>query len=195
MVGRWPGGAPLVLSPKFDDPTLQKENNFKFHNLDSNGHACPFGAHIRRANPRDQIFAGRSAQVSEEMVRKHQMLRRGRIYGRPFVENMDPLEMCAQHKDDLEDRGLHFICIVANIARQFEFVQSVWFFNPVFGNMHGEVDPMFGPRRVEPPYNKSFTCQGKPFNRTYNNLPDFTRMVGGGYFFLPGLKAIDYICS
>ena len=35
------------------------------------------------------------------------------------------------------EHGLHFICIVANITRQFEFVQNSWVRNTKFDALTG----------------------------------------------------------
>lgn len=55
MVGRWPSGAPLALSPEHDDPELAADphrvNNFLYRENDDRGFRCPAGAHIRRINP------------------------------------------------------------------------------------------------------------------------------------------------
>ncbi|MDQ3809271.1 MAG: peroxidase, partial [Chloroflexota bacterium] len=55
MVGRWPSGAPLVLAPYEDDPSLASANDFMYHYLDELGLNCPIGAHVRRAHPRDSL--------------------------------------------------------------------------------------------------------------------------------------------
>ena len=55
LVGRWPSGAPLVKAPDRDDPALADDNDFGYHHADPLGLACPLGAHIRRANPRDSL--------------------------------------------------------------------------------------------------------------------------------------------
>jgi len=56
LMGRWRSGAPLVLAPDKDDPSLgadfQRNNAFTYADMDPNGYACPLGAHIRRMNPR-----------------------------------------------------------------------------------------------------------------------------------------------
>src|SRR5258705_10107127 len=56
LVGRWRSGAPLTLAPDVDDPTLgadlKRNNDFDYSN-DPHGRQIPFGAHIRRMNPRD----------------------------------------------------------------------------------------------------------------------------------------------
>ena len=46
MVGRWPGGAPLVRSPDADDPALADANDFSYHHEDRDGLRCPPGAHV-----------------------------------------------------------------------------------------------------------------------------------------------------
>ena len=57
----------------------------------------------------------------------------------------------ARRPDDGEDRGLHFICVNANIARQFEFVQRAWVGSPKFAALYDDADPLIGrhasPRR------------------------------------------------
>ena len=57
---------------------------------DAVGLACPVGAHIRRANPRDALGAGRDDEASVTMVRKHQMVRRGRPFGPPVSTTLEP---------------------------------------------------------------------------------------------------------
>ena len=48
LLGRWRSGAPLVLSPDKDDPTLandpQRNNNFNYKQMDPHGYACPLSA-------------------------------------------------------------------------------------------------------------------------------------------------------
>src|SRR5262249_54194996 len=56
-MGRWRSGAPLVLAPDKDDPTLgadlKRNNDFNYKHTDPHGYAVPLGPHIRRMNPRD----------------------------------------------------------------------------------------------------------------------------------------------
>ena len=113
MVGRWRSGAPLVLSPEHDDPTLgadpNRNNSFTYSD-DMEGLKCPFSAHIRRINPRDALKEDLVA------VNHHHILRRGTNYGPPLPEGA--LE------DDGEQRGGVFVLVGAHIKRQFEFLQS-----------------------------------------------------------------------
>jgi Dyp-type peroxidase family len=196
MVGRWPGGAPLVTSPDADRPEHAIDNEFTYAN-DLVGLCCPPGAHIRRANPRDVLaFEDRSHAASMLMVRKHQMIRRGRAFGRPVSVTMDPREiLAARAKPDGERRGLHFICLVGNISRQFEFVQRAWIHSANFDALFKDGDPISTARRPDghPNPNDEFTCPAKPVRRKYKHMPQFTRLVGGGYFFLPGIAALRFI--
>jgi len=55
MMGRWPSGAPLVLSLDRDDPALERDpvhnNNFLYYVDDPKGLRCPSGAGIFRGTP------------------------------------------------------------------------------------------------------------------------------------------------
>jgi len=92
--------------------------------------------------------------------------------------------------DDDRERGLHFICLNANIARQFEFVQHTWVNNPKFDGLYDDVDPLIGRRG---PDGATFTIPGTPFRERVTGLPSFVTVRGGGYFFLPGVRAIQYL--
>ncbi|MEW8585806.1 MAG: hypothetical protein AB2531_08570, partial [Candidatus Thiodiazotropha sp.] len=96
------------------------------------------------------------------------------------------------------ERGLHFICLVANISRQFEFVQDTWSMNSRFNGMRQESDPLLGGR--EPLINgENSDCfrlgQTDGPARKVCGLPRFVRVRGGGYFFMPGMRALKYIAS
>jgi len=59
IVGRWPDGTPLEMSPDGPDPELvkdpQTERGFCFWRRYGPGCAVPWGAHVRRVNPRDSF--------------------------------------------------------------------------------------------------------------------------------------------
>jgi hypothetical protein len=44
---------------------------------------------------------------------------------------------------------LYFICLNADLERQFEFVQQTWVDNPVFAGLFFETDPLIGHRGDE----------------------------------------------
>ncbi|MBC7978592.1 MAG: peroxidase [Myxococcales bacterium] len=201
MVGRWPSGAPLLTCPAHDDPRHANDNRFGFAG-DPTGNRCPLGSHIRRSNPRDQLPVDHSAEDSVTMVRKHQLLRRGRTFGAPLAETMRPADFLAAGASApaaLRDqpRGLHFLCLVGHISRQFELVQSAWISAANFGGLFADGDPLIGARRPAPDDNANddFTCQAAPVRRKYHGLPQFTRLVGGAYFFLPSITALRFLAG
>ena len=171
IVGRWPSGAPVALTPDQDDPELASAE-FGYHNIDRDGLRCPLGAHIRRANPRDSLEPHPGTDRSLASTDRHRLLRRGRSYS----------------LDDGE-RGLYFLCLVANIARQYEFVQHSWINSPVFNGLQDQPDPLVGSRSGA----ATFVEPTLPVRRRHAGLPEFVRMCGGGYFFLPGVSALRYL--
>lgn len=212
MVGRTRDGKPLV--PKDTKPipgisTQNEENHFSY-DFDKKGNLCPIGAHVRRVNPRTGDlpprvtgFMGRlmsklgfSQKQEEDLVastRFHRILRRGRSYG-SLLSPMDAIKPDAK----VEERGLQFMCLSANILRQFEFVQSAWSMSSKFSGLQNESDPLLGNR--EALLNGERTDQ---FNRPkakgvtdkIYDLPKFVTVKGGAYFFMPGLSAVKYIVS
>ena len=206
-----PPGAPIVpLSGEAipgvgPDPDDIRRNQFTFHN-DVDGTACPYGAHIRRANPRNAdlpegtrgLFArlirilgyGRRHPHDDLIAstRFHRILRRGREYA---------FETADAGGDRVVQRGLRFICLNANISRQFEFIQAAWLANPKFEGLD-EGDPLVANRKP--------LATGRPsdtFTRPQPNglcrrsaaLPQFVTVRGGAYFFLPGLRALRYFAG
>ena len=173
MVGRWPSGAPLIDAPDQDVPTLGDDNGFGFQ-ADPLGLVCPIGAHIRRANPRDSLAPNPASSLNTSDL--HRLLRRGRSYeaagnGRP-------------------ETGLYFLCLAANLSRQFEFVQHSWLNNTTFGGLYDDTDPLAGTRQ---PAGATFTVPQRPVRRRYRGVPQFVRTRGGAYFFLPGISALRYL--
>ena len=105
-----------------------------------------------------------AATRSFEINRRHRIVRRGREYGPPL-----PLEQ-ALTGDDSAERGLHFICLNANIARQFEFVNHTWLNNPKFGELYDDADPFFAPGLLHDPHRRrprarDATCRGSSSSR------------------------------
>jgi Dyp-type peroxidase family len=133
MVGRWPDGTPVELSPDKPDPELAKDpsRNLDFrYGDDPLGARCPMGAHIRRANPRDATGFGGL------LSNRHRIIRRGVMYG----------DWMPEGSTDDGTRGLLFIAFNASIERQFEFVQQQWM---NFGNdfcLGNDRDPLIGNR-------------------------------------------------
>jgi len=216
MVGRHRNGTPLATSANEpiqgidEDELRSKANQFTFDD-DPHGQLCPIGAHIRRANPRTGDFpAGVSGLVSrlirifgfgrrhprDDLIastRFHRILRRGRAYG-PVLLPDDAVKADAP----VAERGLQFICIGANISRQFEFVQNAWSMSAKFAGLPTESDPLQGNR--EPllsgePTDRFTLPQANAPARCIKSLPQFVTVSGGAYFFMPGIKALQYIAG
>src|SRR5262249_8876812 len=216
FVGRTRDGVPLVpiddhsIEGIGTDPEEIRLNRFTFDG-DPAGAGCPFGAHVRRANPRNADYPGRPTGLRRTLadlgfgpkgfrddlmssVRFHRILRRGREYG-PSLSIADAL---APAPPGDPERGLHFICLNANISRQFEFLQNAWVVNTKFSALTGESDPLMGTREPRPgcPVADAFTVQKNGSIRTrVSALPQFVTVRGGAYFFLPGLRALRYIAT
>jgi Dyp-type peroxidase family len=190
MVGRWPSGAPLVLAPGDDDPALAQANDFAYFQHDRNGTRCPIGAHIRRANPRDSLDPSPGTAASYAINRRHRILRRGREYGTQLTPE-EALSGGGANAHE-EDRGLQFICLNGNIARQFEFVNDTWLNEPKFAGLYDDADPLVGPSR---PHGGTFTLQSDTVRERVTDVPRFVSVRGGAYFFLPGIAATRYLAG
>jgi Dyp-type peroxidase family len=189
MVGRWPSGAPLVLSPNSDDPKLAEMNDFLYAQADSSGAKCPMGSHVRRTNPRD-VFTSNPREAIL-LAKRHRLIRRGRPYGPPLAASLNPADYLKPAPEDpKEDRGLYFIGINGDLSRQFEFIQQTWINNPKFAGLYNDADPLMGDHF--PPGKGVFTIQGDVRERV-TNIRRFVHVRGGAYFFMPGLRAVRYL--
>jgi Dyp-type peroxidase family len=197
-IGRWPSGAPLMLSPDGDDPRLGSRDDF-FYADDPDGLRCPLGSHIRRTNPRDVLRPYPRAQ-SLSMTEAHRLLRRGRAYGTPLFEprllqhgsSADVFNALANLEDDGQPRGVHFFCVNASLKSQFEFVQQAWCNNPRFGGLKDNVDPLTSSPCPEDSPSRMTIPQDDGALRT-NPLPRFVTVKGGAYLFLPSLTALRFL--
>lgn len=213
MVGRKMDGTPLLPDSAHPItgtvPDKDTQNQFTFES-DSDGIRCPFGAHIRRANPRNADLPSSNTLFTRLLhtlgfgnpsyrddviasTRFHRMLRRGREYG----PKLSPEEAVADGPDRGE-HGIHFICVVANILRQFEFVQNSWIMGTKFDAMTGESDPLIGNREAVAGCQStdSFSLpQNGGVRVCITNMPQFVTVRGGAYFFLPSISAIRYLAS
>ncbi len=197
MVGRWPSGASLVHAPQKDLPDILNKDDFTYHATDEAGHKCPFGAHIRRTNPRDSLEPEPGTEKSLAFSDRHRLLRRGRPYGKPFDPSVNPENVLTNLDKEQAPvaRGLHFICLNANIGRQFEFVQHTWANNPNFNGLYKDPDPIIGSRSMNGLKSAQFTIQQPTVRCQLSQLPDFVQTRGGGYFFMPSRRALNFIVS
>ena len=186
MMGRWPGGAPLVKFPDKDPGIISDDNNFNYVETDKYGLKCPFGAHTRRTNPRDN-FEETGPAESLQLTRKHRILRRVRSYGEPYVGSPTNTEPNGEV-------GLLFGCFNADISRQFEFIQYTWANYPKFKQLYADPDPFIGVREnPEQGTEQNFTIPQATANKYITGLKSFVTVKGGGYFFFPSITTIKYL--
>ncbi len=141
-----------------------------------------FGYGLRHA--RDDLIAS---------TRFHRLLRRGRAYG-ILVPDDEALHPASPG----EEIGLRFVCLNANISRQFEFVQTAWVAGTKFGGLTQESDPLLGNRQPVAgcPVTANFSVpQQSGANLRLREVPQFVTVRGGAYFFLPSLSALRYLAS
>ena len=178
-VGRTLNGDPLSPGAPLPPQDGQPSNSFGYLARDSHGFGCPIGSHIRRANPRDGLAPWpESAQPMLQAANNHRILRRGRKFGRSIAN---------PRVADGQDRGLLFMALNTDLERQFEFVQQNWILNQTFAVLYDETDPIVGPRGP-------FTIPATPLRRRAK-VETYIQLVGGEYFFLPSLPALDYLAS
>lgn len=208
MVGRELSGAPLCgLGRATIMGANDPRNAFQFAK-DPDGRLCPIGAHIRRVNPRsgddpqgrhgflrDLIstvgLSGTAMHDAVASARFHRLLRRSRSYGPTIVP-----QAAMQGTGADQEAGLHFICLNASLARQFEFVQGAWASSAKFAGLAAEHDPLLGNRLPlaggQPTDAFSYTATGG-CPRVISGLPQFVTVRGGAYLFLPGLRGLAQI--
>jgi Dyp-type peroxidase family len=180
MVGRWPSGAPLMLTPEQDAPELgsdpQQMNNFTYAQ-DPKGLRCPIGAHIRRMNPRD------TALEVMTNVKIHRIIRHGTSYGPPLPEGVVD--------EDGKERGIFFIFLSAKAPETFEFLKKEWINTGNFLGLGIEEDPIAGEHTGA----GMFTIPMKPIRRRLQGMERFTVTRGGEYGFVPSLSALRWLAS
>jgi deferrochelatase/peroxidase EfeB len=165
----------LLAADEYNFP----QNAFGFRKVDPQGHGCPLGSHVRRSNPRDGLAPNlASAPTLLNAANNHRILRRGRKYGTTLHD---------RNLDDGQERGLLFMCLNTDIARQFEFVQQTWLLNRNFATLFDETDPLVGPKG-------RFTIPEEPLRRIVE-VETFIQSAGGEYFFLPSIPALNYLAS
>jgi Dyp-type peroxidase family len=157
VLGRWPDGTPLSLSPDKPDRAIaisrERANHFDYSD-DPHGRKCPLGAHVRRTNPRNGLPGGAEVTMRRRIIRR----------GMPYQED--------------GRQGLLFIAYSASIKEGFETIQRLWCLDgaafglgdepdyllqqPRDGKLSGMVvnhDPD-NPQRIEPPREPFVTVRG-----------------------------------
>lgn len=197
MVGRWRDGTSIIRQSRpplaSDDGNHHSppDNDFLFRPEDPVGLSCPYGAHIRRANPRESlaielptptrepdipVTENTAAALSQlAITNRHRILRVGRGY---------------EAQDGLEKPGLMFMCLNSDIERQFEIVQNTWLLGSSFHGLENETDPLLGVGS-----NRRMTIPMPDAPLILKDLPQLTRLLGASYFFLPSRRAMSYLAQ
>jgi Dyp-type peroxidase family len=204
MVGRWPNGAPMTVwsayQPADEDPKRPRNDAFLYA-ADPDGNGCPIGAHVRRANPRDSV-PQLDAQKSIQTSKQRRILRRGRTYGAPLPGALarggpDPVQVARTPEDQDFGRGIHFLCLVSDLERQFEFIQQTWVGSRKFAGLGNDADPLLSNPYLPPdppsPRASDFVIQRDGLNQRIVALPRFVTVRGSAYFFMPSGRAIQYL--
>jgi deferrochelatase/peroxidase EfeB len=202
-VGRWPDGTPLVLSPDANNPEIAddpyRRNGFVFRKPlapavltkadgtsvsfpgaagDAVGTACPFFAHVRKVNPRDDAVDFGSSGVTLQF----QMLRRGIPFGKIWPG-----------QNDGEERGLLFISYQTSIANQFHQLMTRWVNEKAAPLPGSGIDPLIG---VDAPQGRGLQRR-KPDGTFARALLSGTwvRATGAVYAFTPGIGTLRRIIA
>ncbi|MGN6764635.1 MAG: cytochrome P450 [Rhizobiaceae bacterium] len=170
MVGRWQDGSSLVRNPN-GRPNRGPDNDFAFAAEDPQGLQCPLGSHVRRSNPRDSL--GSDPEIQLRINNRHRILRCGRTYEKG------------------QEVGLLFMCLNADIERQYEFMQQTWVSSAFVQGLAGEKDPTIGANEGT----GSFSIPVGEGRVLLRDLPSFVTTRGGGYFFMPSRSSLRYLLS
>jgi deferrochelatase/peroxidase EfeB len=209
MAGRWQDGVPLMAAPTFEAWQAFREKraaaekaddtatlaalrralvDFTF-GKDSVGAACPFGAHIRRANTRDMLdpllSSGDPQKLNGSVLNnRRRILRRGLPYGEAPAQG-----------DDSDEHGIVLMAKCASLFRQFEFVQQQWLQYGLDFNAGNDTCPIVG-NHFE---GNKFVIAADPGSGKppffVADLPQFVETRGGEYFFMPSMTALRMIAQ
>lgn len=177
VIGRWRNGSPLELSPDGPDEATRDGEDFGYA-ADPAGLKCPFSAHTRVANPRDQ-------QVDDSDRPVPRLIRRGVPYGPP-----------AGAGDAGADRGLIGLFLCGALASQFELLYG-WMnannFSNVFSPGFDTQDAVVASRAVPgaDPYFRIPTANGE----IKVSLPEFLTTRGTAYCLLPSIASLQGIAA
>jgi len=183
LVGRFEDGTPVTLSDESGLINSGKLNGFNYSHdyrgdgkIDTNGSKCPFHAHIRKVNPRDE---------ENFPADPHIMARRGIPYGERSDASFENTDLMPE-----KEVGLLFQSYQADIANQFEFLQETWANNPAFPQQADGIDPIIGQSSsVKPTVSTGLfpVKWGDDATKKSANFNQFVKLKGGEYFFTPSI--------
>ena len=180
LLGRWHDGRVVdAASPNQPGPDHSPQSNAELNDFDfstdKQGLGCPFGAHIRRMNPRaDPVVP----------FRRRPLLRRGIPYGPPT--SADTAEL---------DRGLLGLFFCASLEDQFEHLVSEWGNKNPFGvpNHSTAKDPLIG--NHEGSGGQYDIPLGGGANKPLSGFTPFVTTRGTLYTLFPSLPALRVLAG
>ena len=179
LVGRWPDASPLALTPDRPEPALgldpDRVNAFDYSD-DPEGLRCPLGAHIRRTNPRCGLAS------DDALTARQRIVRRGMTYGPPLAEGVP---------DDGADRGIFFVAYMADIERQYEFIQANWCNDGDAIHVGHDRDPFVG---SAPGDHHKFTIPGD-VPKFVHPLAELVTTRGGEYLWVPSIDGLRRLAN
>ncbi len=181
-VGRFQDGTPVINYQTAQTSGARNPNNFNYDG-DLKGSRCPFHSHVRKTNPRGDTgrIAGGAVPLDEEKM--HRIVRRGTSFGAPTPQEAGET-----------GSGTLFLCFMADIDNQFNFIQKVWANSKDFVDRGVGSDPVIGNNKPE---SETYKWPA-PWGTTNQQEADFThhvKMIGGEYFFAPSMSFLKRIAD
>jgi deferrochelatase/peroxidase EfeB len=194
LMGRWRNGSPLILSPDAPNPATQDGELFGYTEPNDpstykdvlSTNKCPYSAHTRVANPRDEHLTPIEGTAPPRIVR------RGVPYG-PTLTGIT---------DDGKDRGLIGLFLCGSFSRQFEKIYGWMNTNNFASDLAGlstyPQDAVLGNRNPTSlgNINTNFTIPMANQNPVLvSQLPLLIETRGTAYCLLPSLTTIRLLAG
>jgi Dyp-type peroxidase family len=186
IVGRFEDGTPVEVNGEAGMIGNSVYNNFNYDLADAS--RCPYHAHIRKTNPRDDLknkFPGAKAK-------NHVMARRGIPFGK---RTDDPFDGKIETKPT-RGVGLLFMSYQASIENQFEVIQKHWANNEDCitrdKNDSPGLDLIIGQGTSQKLGGYAKTWDDKKSIKQFG-FDQFVTMKGGEYFFAPSIPFLQKI--
>lgn len=193
LMGRHRDGRPLV------DATAINDFDYR---ADGEGKVCPFHAHIRRANPRqDETLQGPQDPPGR---RRPRLMRRSMSYGPRYAFPEAVPE--GGYVDDHQERGLMFMAYNASISEQFEVIQRWLVGGNSAGGFSGQSDSLLGVPEVGEdrsfrfehpvdgvPRSHRIALDAAPGVNEESRSRPYVRVEWGAYLFTPSMHALQQL--
>jgi deferrochelatase/peroxidase EfeB len=167
--------ADRLIGRRLDGTTLdQAPNEPPGNDFTYDGSVCPRHAHARKVNPRTKYvgirrIVRRATVFGPELERKDN--------GRPVIPPRRRGTKASKQAKALDDVGLLFFCCQADIAQQFEEIQSQW-----ANDKNGGADTVIGQTTDA---KNLIGLAGSGLNLNYDPVVE---VMAGEYFFAPSIS-------